>query len=323
MPPQYASAEISSELRSHHEHVSLRRPRTDSLHDFALPLTYDLGFSISPPVATSGKWPLLNWKEYQTQRASKQQLVEWAWEYPYSNYGVITGSLSGVICLDADNPTAEAAIAEYCPPTPMRQLSGSGRGQHHLYRHPGSYVKTGDGIEVHGVKIKGLDIRGDGGLFIGPGSLHRSSKRLYQMVEQWTTQMLASVPVFDPNWLGIKAEPKKSSEPSPSGGNFDLNRRQKLAREMLTEKAPAKSGENSEGYCLALASALVHGYGLPPDEAEDIFLEWGEMEGNTDSNGRFWTRKQLRHKLEDAATQEDPQNRPRGYLRSRLGRGSG
>lgn len=281
--------------------------------DFALTL-YDLGFSISPPILRQGKFPCLPWKHHQTVRALKKQLIEWAFEFPYCNYGVITGSLSGVVCLDADNDAAEALIAQHCPPTPMRQLSGSGRGQHHLYRHPGSHVPTGACIKVHGATVKGLDLRGDGGLFIGPGSLHRLTKQPYQVIDPWTKEMLDAVPVFDLNWLGITLEPKKTYEPSLGRSDIPLSRKQELAREMLKEKAAARSGENSEGYCMALASALVHGYDLLPDEAEDIFLEWGEKEGNIDSEGRYWTRKQLRHKLEDAATKEDPQGRPRGYL---------
>jgi hypothetical protein len=281
--------------------------------DFALPL-YDLGFSISPPIPPHGKFPCLPWKEYQTERATKKQLIEWAFDYSYWNYGIITGTLSGVICLDADNPDAETVIAKHCPPTPMRQVSGSGRGHHQLYRHPGSHVPTGASITVHGVKVKGLDLRGDGGLFIGPGSRHQKSRQPYQMIEPWTKEMLARVPVFDLNWLGITVEPKKSYEPSPGRSDIKLSRKQELAREMLKEKAPAKSGENSEAYCLALASALVHGYDLSPDDAIDIFLEWGEKEGNTDREGHYWTRKQLMHKLEDAVCREDPKGRHRGYL---------
>ncbi len=222
--------------------------------------------------------------------------------------------MSGVICLDADNQNAEAVISKHCPPTPMRQLSGSGRGHHHIYRHPGSHVPTCGGIKVHGVRIEGLDLRGDGGLFIGPGSLHHRTDQPYRMVETWTKELLAAVPTFDLNWLGITVEPKKPSEPSPRRSDIRLSRKQELAREMLLQKAPAKSGENSEGYCLALASALVHGYDLDPDDAIDIFLEWGEKEGNIDSAGNYWTQKQLMHKLDDAEAQEDPQGRPRGYL---------
>jgi hypothetical protein len=102
---------------------------------------------------------------------------------------------------------------------------------------------------------------------------------------------------------------------SPISGLLDGPiHRVRLAKDSFLQEASAKSGENSEGYCLALASALVHGYDLSPDEAIDILLEWGEKEGNIDSEGRYWTRKQLMHKLEDAAGQEDPQRRPRGYL---------
>lgn len=210
--------------------------------DYALPL-YDLGFSISPPIPLHGKNPHLLWKEYQTVRASKRQLIDWAFDYPYSNYGVITGALSNIVCLDADNLDAEAAISKHCPPTPMRQLSGSGRGQHHIYRHPGSHIPTGSSIKVHGVQVKGLDMRGDGGLFIGPGSLHRLTRLPYQMIDPWTKEMLATVPVFDPNWLGISVEPQKTYEPSTGRSDIKLSSKQELAREFLRGKAGSTAGQ--------------------------------------------------------------------------------
>jgi hypothetical protein len=286
--------------------------------DFALPL-YDLGFSISPPIPPHGKVPSLPWKEYQTERASKKRLIEWAFDYPYWNYGVITGSLSGIVCIDADNPQAEAVIAKHCPPTPMRQVSGSGRGQHQLYRHPGSHVPTRKNLTVHGVEVKGLDLRGDGGLFVGPGSLHRLTKQPYQIIAPWTKEMLEAVPVFDMNWLGLDAEPPRrlSEEAGPVRGDISLSRKQEYAREFLKGKTGSTAGQGAaESYCFALASALVHGFDLTPEEAEDLLLGWGEQESNTDAHGGYypWQRSEIRHKLEDAARQEDPQGRPSGYL---------
>lgn len=285
--------------------------------DFALAL-HDLGFSVSPPIPTHGKFPLRSWKEYQTTRASKGQLVEWAFEFPYFNYGVITGALSGVVCLDADNPGAEAAIAKYCPSTPMRQVSGSGRGHHHLFRHPGCHVPTRKNLKVHGVEVTGLDLRGDGGLFVGPGSLHRLTRLPYLMIEPWTKEMLAVAPVFNLDWLGVTAELERpADDPSPTRTDISLSRKQEMARAFLAGKQGSAAGRGkAELYCLALASDVVHGYDLSPDEAEDLLLEWGQKESNTDADGRHypWGRSEIRHKLEDAAAQEGPQGRPRGYL---------
>jgi hypothetical protein len=290
----------------------------DPILDFALPL-YDLGFSISPPIPVHGKFPHLPWKPYQTVRASKRELIDWAFDYPCANYGIITGKLSGVVCLDTDNGEAESVISEHCPPTPMQQVSGSKRGRHHIYRHPGIHVPTRKNMIVHGGEVKGLDLRGDGGLFIGPGSLHRLTGYPYMMIEPWTKEMLSAVPVFDFGWLGLKAEPPKSrnDDAGPARGDIPLNRKQELAREFLEGKDGSKAGEGkAEGYCFALASGLVHGYDLSPGEAEELLLEWGERESNTDAHGSYypWKRSEIRHKLEDAANQGEPQGRPRGYL---------
>jgi hypothetical protein len=273
-----------------------------------------------------GKFPLIAWKPYQTERATKWRLIDWAFEYPGCNYGVITGSLSGIVCLDADNPAAEAAITRYCPPTPVRQISGSGRGQHHVYLYPATGpVPTRKNLLVHGVEVKGLDLRGDGGLFIGPGSLHCRTRMPYLVVEPWVKELLSRVPVFDMVWLGLKADEQRlGAEPAhgePSLHDLldgvSLSRMQEYAREYLRTRRGSKAGQGTaESYCFALAGALTHGFGLSPEEAEDLLFEWGQQESNTDERGNYfpWERKQIRHKLEDAARQDDPQGRPRGYL---------
>ena len=289
--------------------------------DFALRL-HDLGFSIVP-VPPHGKSPAMPWKQYQTERASKRQLLDWGLEeYPHFNYAVITGKLSGIICLDADNGTAEAMIAKHCPATPMLQVSGSGRGRHHIYRYPlNGPVPNRTNLKVHGQEAQGLDVRGDGGLFIGPGSLHRITEQPYLEVVPWTKEMLEAVPVFDPAWLGMDTEPARAvTELKTARPDIATSRRQRYAREFLKEKEGSVAGQGkAEKYCFALASALIHGLDMSHEEAEEPLVEWGEKDSNQDAQGNYypWKRSELRRKLEDAAKQEDPQGRPRGYLLER------
>ena len=90
--------------------------------------------------------------------------------------GFITGEISNDIVVESDGPEGEALLAEFekvhgpFPPTFVIR-SGSGRGLHRHFKHPGYKVKT-----VANPQIK-LDIKGDGGFCVLPPSLHKSGGR--------------------------------------------------------------------------------------------------------------------------------------------------
>lgn len=124
------------------------------------------GWSIFP-VQIRGKRPLCEWKKFQREHASPDQVREWATRE--SNVGIVTGRISKIVVLDLDN---EEAIAEAkrlgLPHTPTVR---TGKGLHAYFRHPGSFdVSNATGI------LPGADIRGDGGYVVGPGSVHANGK---------------------------------------------------------------------------------------------------------------------------------------------------
>jgi hypothetical protein len=61
-------------------------------------------------------------------------------------------------------------------------------GEHWFYKHPGRHVKTATKVRP------GIDIRGDGGYVVAPGSLHRSGV-VYEEIEPWPDS-LADLPPF-------------------------------------------------------------------------------------------------------------------------------
>jgi hypothetical protein len=131
---------------------------------WAAPLSQ--GWSVFP-LQPRGKKPLCEWKKFQVERASLEQVREWAKRE--CNIGIVTGRISKIVVLDLDS---EEAIAEAkrlgLPPTSTVR---TGKGLHLYFRHPGSFdVPNATGI------FPGADIRGDGGYVVGPGSVHENGK---------------------------------------------------------------------------------------------------------------------------------------------------
>jgi hypothetical protein len=96
--------------------------------------------------------------------ASTIQREMWASEF--ENFGVVTGSVSGLVVVDIDN---DAAFLE-CEARGLTTTVTikTPRGYHLYYQHPGIAISNSAGKLADGV-----DIRGDGGFCVGPGSYYR------------------------------------------------------------------------------------------------------------------------------------------------------
>ncbi len=120
---------------------------------------------------TPGKHPDVgpSLKRFTRERADLGLVRRWFTEKPYANVGIITGSISGVVVVDADGEAGVAELERRGYPVTWTARSGSG-GLHVYFRHPGHRVGNR--------KIAGIgDLRGDGGLIVAPPSLHISGER--------------------------------------------------------------------------------------------------------------------------------------------------
>jgi hypothetical protein len=103
---------------------------------------YGMEFNLIP---VSGKNPpCIEWKPYQTQRVTPEELKEWMrgkfpskdgetfWNAKNLNFGLLTGSTPwsdtnpGTVVIDTDDEEAEELVKRHCPETPMMQITGSG-----------------------------------------------------------------------------------------------------------------------------------------------------------------------------------------------------
>ena len=140
------------------------------------------GYNVVPQKAVDMKHPGVRWKEHQGRRATQDELAQW--KHLFKNgVGFITGAISGVVVIETDGLAGETVLGdfeyEHGPlPETLVIRSGSHRGFHRHFKHPGGKVKT---VANDNIKV---DIRGDGGFCVLPPSLHKSGGR-YEIVRDF------------------------------------------------------------------------------------------------------------------------------------------
>lgn len=128
------------------------------------------GWSVIP-IHRKTKRPTLNWSEFCDRLPTEEEVRSWWKQWPTANIAVICGEISGVVVVDVDpghGGKVEPLQRDY--PTGLVAKTGGG-GWHLFYRRPkGSIVKNATNIRP------GVDIRGDRGYVVVPGSIHKSGQ---------------------------------------------------------------------------------------------------------------------------------------------------
>ena len=139
---------------------------------------HDAGFSVIPrPLKTKADSD--KWKQYQTKRASREQIEKW-FTNSDKNIAIVCGAISGLVIVDLDSPEA---ISEYMSEyTTLRSRTGvkdgrpaAGRGYHLWF----SITKD---QQVKSWSENGLDVIAEGKYFIAPPSTHPSGVE-YEFVD--------------------------------------------------------------------------------------------------------------------------------------------
>ena len=120
------------------------------------------GFSVIPADPNT-KRPLVSWKDFQSRRATAEEIQSWWKTWPQANVGIITGAISGIVVVDIDSTDIAVTQGLELPLTPTVRTS---KGWHYYYKHPGYEVQTKAGFKNK------VDIRGDGGFVVAPPSKH-------------------------------------------------------------------------------------------------------------------------------------------------------
>lgn len=278
-------------------------PASDSL---AIARRYlALGFSVIPVPRPrpgvpkgqpgDGKVPILAWKEFQSRRPTDEELAFWFSGEPM-NLAVVTGAISGVVVVDADDEPARLWCVRHLPYTPWQTRTNG--GCHLWFRHPGVLVSNRARLETSDGRLK-IDLRADGGYVVAPGSVHASGV-IYREAGDWT-RPIADLPCFWRGWLQRPNRPSREPKPTirPTGEVVER------ARRYLAAIPLPVIGAGSDAATFSAACRLVRGFDLDAATVEQLLWEWA---GNRDG----WTRQWIARKV---ASAERSGREPVGGLR--------
>lgn len=131
------------------------------------------GWSVMP--IGRRKVPLVPWRALQSRRAGVRRVREWWRRFDCPNAGVVTGRVSGLVVVDCDDADALRRVQQLGMPDTFTVRTA--RGWHFYLQHPeGVVVRNSAG----GV-APGVDVRGEGGFVVAPGSRHASGA-VYEVV---------------------------------------------------------------------------------------------------------------------------------------------
>lgn len=236
-----------------------------------------------PDNQRNGKRPEIAWRAYQTRLPTEAEIRRW-FAAP-SNLAVVTGAISGVVVVDADSFEALRWCTRRLSYTPWQTQTA--QGFHLWHRHPCVPVRNRARIETRDGRLA-IDVRGDGGYVIAPGSIHASGVD-YECAGDWS-EPRETLPVFRLDWL---ERPPRAAASRPRGprASVDLVER---ARRYLSAIPKPEIGQGSDAATLYAACRLVRGFALAEADATALLWQW--------AGGRpGWTHEWIARKVEHAA----------------------
>jgi len=240
---------------------------------------------VPPGQPGDGKVPALAWRPYQHRLPTCEEIDQWFGDAPM-NLAVITGAISGVVVIDADEREAVRAMVRRLPYTPWQ--TETSRGFHLWYRHPGVRVPNRARVETTDGRLA-VDVRGDGGYVIAPGSIHATGCE-YRFAGDWR-EPRERVPTFWPGWLVRPSRPPAPALPRPESS--EPRDPVERARRYLLAIPKPEIGAGSDRAVLYAACRLVRGFALSPVETEHLLWEWA-------GNRAGWTREWITQKVAHA-----------------------
>jgi hypothetical protein len=197
----------------------------------------------------------LEWREYQSRRATPGEIAAWWDRWPNANLGVVTGCVSGLVVLDLDGPEAVAYAKRHG--VPLTPTVATGKGWHIYFQYPGQPVQNAASLDG----VKGLDVRANGGYVVAPPSIHPSGRQ-YRWAPGRSPNDLPLAPC--PAWLlDLLAKRNRAQAASPTEPGWV---------EALLRGVP--EGQRDDA-CTRLAGHFL-GKGLPESEVLAILVAWNQ-----------------------------------------------
>ncbi len=180
----------------------------------------EMGFSVIPVTPKNKKPPLVEWKPYQTEKATREQIVDWWKQWPDANIGLVTGEINGFCVVDHDRykeTYSEEIALQYFPDSIVTPTATSPQGGLHMYfAWPGESTPG----KANAGGLPSIDFRCDGNYIVVPPSVNGTGKH-YTWVHDLRTQALMRLPdayinkIIVPIWRDIKTRDKSVTGVTP------------------------------------------------------------------------------------------------------------
>lgn len=222
---------------------------------------WDAGFQ-PVIVPLRAKRPVIEWKTYQTHRVHRETVEHW-FSQGQHNIALISGEVSQTVVVDGDSPEACAYIESITPPTMVVTTS---KGAHYYFQHPGGRVPN----SVRVLDDPPVDLRGDGGLTIGPGSLHKSG--IYYKLK---TDLISvhDLPLYDRQWFPTQHRETVFLRPILHCQSI-LTDAYLQAQRYLKGVPGAVEGNGGDNHTYVVACRLVKGFDLSDSQALELMADW-------------------------------------------------
>lgn len=233
-----------------------------------------------------------------------------------ANIGLILGEPSGwLVDVDLDCPEAIEIAEQYLPPTPAVTGRPSKPRSHYWYYAPGAITaRHADPVTRDMI----AEFRSTGVQTVVGPSIHPDDHEAYEILtaEPATVSapMLAACVealakrVIELRHGTLPAKPAPVRHPNVTSRALSPTDLERRALAYLAKLPPAISGQGGHPATYTAATALVHGFGLDSELALSLLLDHYNPRCEPP-----WSEKELRHKVEDAASKSH--SRPHGWLR--------
>lgn len=144
------------------------------------------------PLIPGEKKPLIDWKEYQTRKPTRTEMMSWWGKNPKANIGIVCGKVSNLFVVDfdkyADDYNEEKAREVIPDPIKTPTVKTARNGLHYYFDNPEK------DYSIKARLLPGIDYRGNGGFVVAPPSVNGNGNTW-----EWTLPLSTKrLPVPDP-----------------------------------------------------------------------------------------------------------------------------
>lgn len=259
------------------------------------------GYSVIP--VGLDKRPLVNWKEFQSRRATPDEMVVWWTQNPEAQIGIVTGSISNLTVVDIESDGDFELLKDQ-----TFTVETGGKGRHLYFKYEKEFKNA--------VRIfPSVDVRSEGGYVVAPGS--KTSKGGYsvildlevmQMSSQTKTLLLGAKTKQIPWYVssGQTQYPRVTTE-----GIEYLGSSEGARNDLMTKFAGSIHAKlhaslwSSIGWQMFEAGNQKNVPPLSPYELRVIWASIGSRETQQNPNGRDYNPLQVQEKLKTWGPEPD------------------